>query len=131
MDIVDSIITHAPLAHMQAFHMQLKADLFTVLAADTADIAGVFYKYSYPNVGEANRVAFIGDLLQRLEDRASLLGEFEFQVLKGVLQAGADPTAVRVAAPGPGTGLPLPCLACTSHRAHHTGADPLVRVMRS
>jgi hypothetical protein len=30
------------------------------------------------------------ELLQRLEDREALLGEFEYRVLKGVLRAGAD-----------------------------------------
>lgn len=88
VDIVDSIISHEPLAHMQRFHLKLKADLFTILAADIDDIADLFHRFSYPDVGEASRAAFIEELLQRLDDREGLLSEFDGQMLKGVLQAG-------------------------------------------
>ncbi len=88
VDIVDSIISRDPMRHMQRFHMELKADLFAVLAADIDDVADLFHRYSYPNVGEAQRTGFIEELLVRLEDRANLLPDFNAQVLKGVLQAG-------------------------------------------
>ncbi|WP_133254308.1 DUF3800 domain-containing protein [Phenylobacterium deserti] len=92
VDIVDSIITHDRLASMQAFHRELKADLFTILLADIEDAAHLFHRFRYPDVGEANRPAFIGELLQRLEQREALIDRFGFNVLKGVLQAGAmDP----------------------------------------
>ena len=88
VDIVDSIISHDPMRHMRRFHMELKADLFTVLAADIDDVADLFHRYSYPNVDEELRVAFVDELLARLENRGDLLPEFNAQVLKGVLQAG-------------------------------------------
>jgi hypothetical protein len=90
VDIVDSIISHDGLAHMQAHHFLLKADLFTILAADIDDVADLFHRYSFPDVGDDNRIVFIGELLKRLDDRAAtLLPEFNAQVLKGVLQGGA------------------------------------------
>jgi hypothetical protein len=88
VDIVDSVITQDHLAHMQAVHWQLKNDLFAVLSADWADVAALFHRYDYPNVGRDGRGAFIGEVRQRLEDRQSLLGEFSYQMLKGVLDAG-------------------------------------------
>lgn len=94
VDIVDSIISHGPMAHMQAFHMQLKAGLFTVLACDVDDVADLFHRYRYPNVGEAGRLAFVRELLDRLEDRETLLDHFEYMMLKGVLQAGARSEAL-------------------------------------
>jgi hypothetical protein len=88
VDIIDSIISHAALSHLQSFHMELKADLFDVLAYDIDDIADLFGRYRYPDVGEANRMAFMAELLRRLKEREALLDEFGFQLLKGVLQAG-------------------------------------------
>jgi hypothetical protein len=88
VDIVDSIISHDRMRHMQRFHLGLKADLLTVLGADINDVAGLLHQYSYPNVGEARRRGFVEELLARLEHRADLLPEFNAQVLKGVLQAG-------------------------------------------
>jgi hypothetical protein len=89
VDIVDSIISHDPMAHMQMCAMKLKSDLFTVLAADFNDIADLFHRYHYPDVGETGRIPFVRELLDRLEEREALLAPFEYMVLKGVLQAGA------------------------------------------
>lgn len=88
VDIIDSVISHDHLAHMQAYHWQLKNDLFTVLAADWADTAALFHRYDYPDVGRVNRGGFVGEVRQRLEDRQALLVDFNYQVLKGVLDAG-------------------------------------------
>ena len=88
VDIIDSIISHGALAHMQQFDKPLKADLFTILAADVDDVADLFQRFSYPDVGEADRLAFIAELLQRLDDRSELLPDFNVQILKGVLQGG-------------------------------------------
>ena len=37
VDIIDSVISHDHLTHLQAYHWQLKNDLFIVLAADWVD----------------------------------------------------------------------------------------------
>ena len=89
VDIIDTIISHDVLAHMRQYDAALKADLFTILAADIDDIADFFHRFSYPDVGEANRLSFMAELLQRLEYRSELLPAFNAQVLKGVLQSGA------------------------------------------
>jgi len=88
VDIIDSVISHGSVAHMQAFHLPLKDDLFAVLAADADDIADLFHRFSYPNVDRANRRAFLRELLRRLETREAVLDEFGYYMLKGVLQAG-------------------------------------------
>ncbi len=88
VDIIDSIISHDELAHMQAYAGSLKTDLFTVLSADFDDLADLFHRYSYPNVGEDNRLAFLGEVIDRVEARTGLLPGFNAQVLLGVLQGG-------------------------------------------
>jgi hypothetical protein len=88
VDIIDSVISHDHLAHMQAYHWQLKNDLFTVLAADWADTAELLHRYDYPDVGRADRAGFVGEVRDKLEDRQALLADFNYQVLKGVLDAG-------------------------------------------
>ena len=42
-----------------------KADLFKILAADIDDVADLFHRYSYPDAGGNNRIAFVGELLKR------------------------------------------------------------------
>lgn len=88
VDIIDSVISHDHLTHMQAYHWELKNDLFTVLAADWDDTAALMNRYGYPDVGRADRTGFIGEVRGRLEDRQGLLDDFNYQVLKGVLDAG-------------------------------------------
>ena len=93
VDIVDSVISHDHLTHMQAYHCQLKNDLFTVLAADWADTATLFHLYDYPDVGRTDRAGFVGEVREKLEDRRGLLADFNYQVLKGVLDAGRRSTS--------------------------------------
>jgi hypothetical protein len=89
VDIIDSIITHSALAHLLPLHLELKNDLFTVLAADVGDVAVMFHRFSYPNIQPASRRLFLRELLHRLKEREMLLKDFNFQMLKGVLDAGA------------------------------------------
>jgi hypothetical protein len=89
VDIIDSILTDETVAHMQRFHWELKNDLFTVLRPDLDQVAELFFRYGYPNVGRDRRGAFIGELRACLEAQEDRLPEFNYQVLKGVLQAGA------------------------------------------
>lgn len=88
VDIIDSVITHDHLAHMQVYHWVLKNDLFTVLSADWDDMAALMYRYGYPDVGRADRTGFMGEVRDRLKDRQGLLEDFNYQVLKGVIDAG-------------------------------------------
>jgi hypothetical protein len=89
VDIIDSIITDTSLAHLQPFHQLLKDDLFTVVRLDVDQVAELYHRYSYPNIGRAQRSNFIAELRNWLDMRAELLLETNFQVLKGVLEAGA------------------------------------------
>lgn len=90
VDIIDSVISHDHLAHMQPYHWQLKNDLFIVLAADWADTAALMHRYDYPNVGRADRAGFLSEVRERLENRQELLADFNFEVLKGVLDASRN-----------------------------------------
>lgn len=89
VDIIDSIIAHDALVQLQPFHLELKNDLFTVLAMDVGDVASLFYRFSYPNVDPTGRHIFVAELLHRLKEREVLLEGFNFQMLEGVLDAGA------------------------------------------
>ena len=89
IDIVDSIISHPETSALQVFHGALKSDLCEILAADPADLADLFGRFSYPDVGLDRRGAFIRELQERLEAREKLISQFGYQMLRGVLQAGA------------------------------------------
>lgn len=68
----------------------LKDDLYTILRHDLDGTVDFFKRYSYPDVGRDQRVAFIGDLTTLLEARRNLLPDFNFQMLKGVLEMATD-----------------------------------------
>jgi hypothetical protein len=53
-----------------------------------AQVADLFHRYSYPDVGVTNRVAFMRELRDLLEHRRGLLFDFNFQMLKGILDIG-------------------------------------------
>ncbi|HEY2707207.1 MAG TPA: hypothetical protein VGI95_04075 [Caulobacteraceae bacterium] len=88
IDIVDSIISHDGLRHMQRMHTDLKADLYEILAVDQADMADLFARYSFPDVVRERGAAFVREVLERVEAREEILPHFGFQMLKGVLQGG-------------------------------------------
>lgn len=75
---------------VRVHHMLLKNDLFSVLGADIDDLAELFHRFSYPDVGSLNRRAFLLELRRRLEDREALIEEFGFHMLKGVIDAGMN-----------------------------------------
>jgi hypothetical protein len=89
VDIVDSILTDESVSHMQVYHSVLKNDLFEVMRSDQQSIADFYYRYDYPNVGPLRRAAFITELREWTQARRDILPDFNFQMLKGVLDIGA------------------------------------------
>jgi hypothetical protein len=69
-----------------ALNPQLKNDLYTVLRHDYDGTVDIFLRYQYPDVGQERRPAFVAELLDLLEHRRGLLPDFNYMMLKGVLQ---------------------------------------------
>ena len=86
VDIVDSIIAAIGSAQLMQYALPLKNDLYTILRHDLDHTVRLFEKYTYPDVGRVLRAAFINDLRSTLEKRRCLLPDFNYQVLKGMLQ---------------------------------------------
>jgi hypothetical protein len=86
VDVVDSILTEAPHRQLIMCAPGLKDDLYTILRHDLNRTVDLFQRYSYPDVGRDKRHAFIKELLEMLEDKDELLSEFNFYMLKGLLQ---------------------------------------------
>jgi hypothetical protein len=86
VDIVDSIVTEAGHAQLMMIAPALKDDLYTVLRYDLDHTVDLFKRYSYPDVGTNGRPAFVNELKELLEHRRDLLPDFNFQMLKGLLQ---------------------------------------------
>lgn len=87
VDIVDSILATQKAAALFAIHRQLKDDLFAVLSSDVPDMADLFHRFSYPNVGD-RRGEFLEKVRYRLERRRSKLPDSRYQMLKDVLEIG-------------------------------------------
>jgi hypothetical protein len=87
VDIIDSILTeiHDPRLMMQ--HATLKNDLYRLLRHDAKSTVTLFKKFSYPNVGRVNRVAFLNELLQRLESNRHLFDAFALLRMRELLRA--------------------------------------------
>lgn len=88
VDIVDSILSDNELRRLRPHHSLLKNDLYTILRPDSAELANLYYRYEYPNVG-GRSVTFMAELRDLLEAREFLLEPFNYQMLKGVLDIGA------------------------------------------
>lgn len=86
VDIIDSVLSDETNAYLRHAGPELKNDLYMVLRHDLAHLVAFLHRYSYPNVGRADREAFVREMLDLLEDRSELLPEFNFQMLKGTLQ---------------------------------------------
>lgn len=93
VDIVDSILADSQLRSLRAHHSLLKNDLYTILRPDTAELANLYHRYEYPNVG-AHRAEFMAELCDLLETREFLLEPFNYQMLKGVLEIGVRGVAL-------------------------------------
>lgn len=86
VDIIDSIIAAQRDGASMMIAVQLKDDLYRVLRRDIHATVDLFRRYSYPNVGRQQWIAFTDQLLQIVEDNCRFLADFNFQMLKGVLQ---------------------------------------------
>jgi len=89
VDIIDSILAESQPSVMVAFAAELKDDLYTILREDLDDTIGMLIRFNYPDVGGERRVEFISALMERLIQSEHLLPDFNFQMLRGVLQTGA------------------------------------------
>ncbi|WP_312808430.1 DUF3800 domain-containing protein [Agrobacterium cavarae] len=89
VDIVDSIVTEAGHVQLMMIAPVLKDDLYTVLRYDLDHTVNLFKRFDYPNVGRTRRQAFIRELQDILTERRGLLQDFNFQMLKGLLQMAA------------------------------------------
>ena len=89
VDVVDSIITEDGNVQLMMIAPLLKNDLYTLLRDDVAGTAEMLGRYSYPNVGRTQRRAFIAELRDLLEARSDLLPDFNYEMLKGLLEIGA------------------------------------------
>jgi hypothetical protein len=70
------------------YHALLKSDLAMVLRTDLPDTIGIFHRYGYPGLAPEGRKPFLNELIELLERNSTALPTFNFQMLKGVLQAG-------------------------------------------
>lgn len=89
VDIVDSIVTEAGHVQLMMIAPALKDDLYTVLRYDLDHTVNLFKGFDYPNVGKTRRLAFVEELQDILTERRGLLQDFNFQMLKGLLQMAA------------------------------------------
>ena len=86
VDIIDSIITESRNVPLMMIAPSLKNDLYTVLRNDVAGTAQLLGRYSYPDVGRTQRPAFIAELQDLLGSRSHLMPDFNFHMLKGLLE---------------------------------------------
>ena len=89
-NIIDSLAARGITAGLQGIGPQLKDDLFAVLAAELGDTADLYRRFGFPDIDEARRPVFAGELLQRVEDRQRLISDFSQRMLTGVLAAERD-----------------------------------------
>jgi len=89
VDVVDSIVTEDGNVQLMMMTPMLKNDLYAILRDDVEMTADLLGRYSYPDVGPDRRAAFIAELRDLLEARRALLPDFNYQMLKGLLQIAA------------------------------------------
>lgn len=87
VDIIDSILASEKAATLFAVHRQLKDDLFAVLSSDIGDMASLFHRFSYPDVG-SRYPEFLEKVRYRLDRRRSKLSDASHRMLRGVLDMG-------------------------------------------
>jgi Protein of unknown function (DUF3800) len=90
VDIIDSIVTDARAVRLMMMARDLKNDLYRILRHDMDGTVNLFKRYSYPNVGPKRRSAFVAELLDVLQARSALLPDFNYRMLKGVLEMGRN-----------------------------------------
>lgn len=88
VDIIDSIVPWLKNPALYQYHALLKSDLALVLRRNLAVTIGLFHRYGYPGLAPESRKPFLEELIELLESDSAALPEFNFLMLKGVLQAG-------------------------------------------
>jgi hypothetical protein len=86
VDIIDSIVAETRVPPEWIFI--LKNDLYAVLKRDEGAVADLYRRYAYPDVPRESQPAFLSELLDAVEVSEEMLGHFNFQMLKGILQMG-------------------------------------------
>lgn len=86
VDIVDSIVTELGQAELMVIAPALKNDLYAVLRDDFDGTVKLLNRYTYPDVGRQQRTAFLGELTKLVLARRVPLSDFNFQMLKSVLE---------------------------------------------
>ncbi len=89
VDVVDSIVTEDGNVQLMMIAPLLKNDLYTVLRDDVDGTAELLVRYSYPDVGRTRRPIFVAELRDLLEARSGLIPDFNYQMLKGLLEIAA------------------------------------------
>lgn len=88
VDIVDSILAKSDHPMLLHYHALLKSDLTAVFRNSLRATAALFHQYGYPGLSAEKRIPFLRELLELLECSESCLPEFNYFMLKGVLQMG-------------------------------------------
>lgn len=86
VDVVDSILFEHGERELVGLAMPLKSDLHKLLRCDREATVDLFRRYTYPDVGRQRRKAFIAELIDRLESRRHLFGQFNATMLRHVLK---------------------------------------------
>lgn len=87
VDIIDSILANEDARELFAINRELKNDLFIILSTDIQDMATLFYRFEYPNVGR-RRQEFLEKISYRVKRRCCNLPDLNYQMLKGALDIG-------------------------------------------
>ncbi|WP_343699624.1 DUF3800 domain-containing protein [Caulobacter sp.] len=86
VDVIDSILAERRDRRLNSARDHLKNDLYGLLRLDPDRTVDLLGRYNYPDVGRARRKAFIAELLVQLEENVAVFPEFNYDMLKGVLQ---------------------------------------------
>ncbi len=86
VDIVDSILAQGKQASLMVLGPRLKDDLYTILRSDVAGTMSLLRRYKYPDVGKERAAEFAGELLDLVDVFHAQLQDFNYQMLRGVLQ---------------------------------------------
>lgn len=87
VDVIDSILTEIDDHLLRMQHATLKNDLYRLLRHGANATISLFRKFTYPNVGRANRATFLNELLQNLESGRSLFEGLAFLRLRELLRS--------------------------------------------
>lgn len=94
VDIVDSILTELKRKEFLPYAPILKDDLYAILRHDIGGTVEMYNRYSYPNVGRAQRTEFLSELTTLLKNRCNLLSRDRFELLNHLLKSGIEMNAL-------------------------------------